>query len=149
MPFRNRNLLNYKKRTSEPFPAKILRLDKGPPKWTYPDGYGKASGSYTEKMRLAFQEWMEKAHGSAFSPLIFQYKLSRHRTVTIVGSYPYIKHLPYYGNGKRGFVLSLRISSIDGSPFKGFGKRQQLAWNRIIGREKMLYLEEGKEWVTQ
>lgn len=140
MPFRRtesgRNHLDSQRRTGEPSPSI----------WHYhPDGYWKTHGPHTEKLRLALWEWMKEKLGSIFVPLTFEYRLSRHQTVTLTGRGPYIKHLPSWGKGLRGLVLELNILSIDGIPFKGYGKRSHLAWNRILGRDKLLLLPEPKQ----
>jgi len=135
MPFRRSNHLNSQRRTGEPSPASIILGYEG----FYPPGYGKAEGSYTQQLRLALWKWMDATYGSRLPPLTFDYKLHRKQTITVTGEYPYIKHLPEYGNGKRGFVLEIRIISINGLAFTGL-RRQHFAWNRIIGKERFLAL---------
>lgn len=137
MPFRtlhSRKLLTTQRRTGEPSPA-IYQYD-----W-YPDGHGKASGSYTEKMRQSLWAWMEAKYGSAVYPLTFEYKLYRKRTVTVVGTFPTIRHYPYYGKGKKGFILELSVRSIDGIPCRMMlPKRTQFAWDRVVGKDMFLAL---------
>jgi len=141
MPFRkNANLLTLQRRTGEPSPATIIHGYEG----SYPPGWGMAEGSYTEKMRQVLWSWMEAKYGSYLCPLSFDYKLHRKQTITVTGEYPNIKHLPEYGNGKRGFVLEIRIISINGLAFTGL-RRQHFAWNRIIGKERFLALPPRKE----
>ena len=146
MPFRasnrkQRKPLDLERRTGEPSPST--------PIWHYPEGYGKANGSYTEKMRLALREWMNYKYGTQLAPLVFEYKLSRHSIITIIGIMPYIKHAPSWGKGKRGLILELYIQSIDGIPTKMLlGNRVTLVWNRIIGKEKLFALPEPKKEVT-
>ena len=130
-----RKLLKQQRRTGEPSPAyhfMFTERDKG---------RGKAHGSYTETMREALFQW-RKDRGDVFGASItFQYRLSRKRIVTITGRYPYLYHDPLIGTGKQGFVLRLRIMSIDGLAYKPF-VRLPLSWNRIVGHIKMLALPE-------
>lgn len=136
MPFRMRKPLESERRTGEPSPTLTS--------W-YPEGYGKARGSFTKKMRDALYAWMEANGFSYYSePLTFEYRLYRHRNVTVTGLYPYIKHSPSYGRGKKGFILQLSVLSIDGVPCRFlFGRRAHFAWDRIIGRDKLLALTEA------
>lgn len=141
MPFRQakpvRKLIESHKRTGEPFPVKLLDLlDESAKK-----GHGKALGSYTESMREALWKWMELNIGSSIGPIMFEYRLSRKKVVTVIGTFPYIKHNPIYGRGKRGFALLLHTDSIDGVQYRGWDIRHTAyAWDRIIGKEKIYAL---------
>ena len=140
-PKGNVKLLDPKRRTGEPSPSSYG--------WLYPEGYGKARGSYTEAMRQALWSWME-AHGYvALQPLTFDYKLYRHKTVTVVAGTPYIKHEPGCGRGKKGFVLIAMPLSIDGVRCRTFPQRMCFAWDRIVGRERFLGLPEGKKVICE
>lgn len=138
MPFRNvgtdsRKLLDLQRRTGEPSPSFC--------DWKYPEGHGKAHGSFTEKMRLSLWEWMKQKYGSMPHPLTFDYKLSRHKTITVIGIFPRIIHNPSWGKANKGFVLEIRVTSIDGVPVKmTLGNRTRLSWNRIVGRDRFLAL---------
>lgn len=138
MPFRStslrelsRNRLNLKRRTGESSPS------------FYPEGYGKSRGSATELFRMALRVWIKEKFGTLDSPISFQYKLYRHRIADIVGTNPYIKHIPSYGNGKRGFVMSMKVISIDGIPVKMWPRRDtaQFALNRIVSYKKIFLLQ--------
>ena len=109
-------------------------------------GHGKACGSYTENMRIALNRWVEEKAGSWAGFITFSYRLSRKREITVIGRYPYLQHNPNYGSGKRGFVMWLRVDSIDGSPCKC--KRECFAWNRIVGGENLLMLEDGHNRIS-
>ncbi len=139
MPFRQAKLdrkhLDSERRTGEPSLSSV---------WEYPEGYGKAKGSYKQAMRMALQEWMKAKFGSYSMPLTFEYKLYRKRNIVVTGTFPYIKHIPSYGRGKKGFILQMTVQFIDGIPYKGFGSRVWFAWDRIIGREKLLTLSSPK-----
>ena len=137
MPFRqspDRKLLDLQRRTGEPSPA--IRREEI---WNYPEDYGKASGSFTQSMRMSLWEWMKEKYGSRLHPLTFEYRLHRKKVITVVGKLPYIKHIPDYGHGKKGFVLAINIMSIDGILYRGPGM-QHFAWDRIIGKESFLAL---------
>lgn len=146
MPFRqnrDRKLLKKKRRTGEPSPAfDDLLVYSG--LGEFGGGYGKARGSYTEKLRRSLWSWMEETYGNPMHPLTFEYRLYRRKRINVVGTYPFIKHEPAYGNGKKGFVLILTVESIDGIPYRGLGRRAYFAWDRIIGKEMFLALPEGK-----
>ena len=142
MPFQQaepvRKLYEQQRRTGEPSPVSFLHaieiLDAMRAK-----GRGKAEGSFTEKIRGAFHEWQKKNGVGYGQPLTFQYKLYRHRIVTITVVGATIFHHPTHGKGVKGFELVCgRILSIDGIPYKGINNN--LAWGRIIGREKLLAL---------
>ena len=140
MPFRSKKnnaltkSLHSQQRTGEPFPSVFNSWD-----FPKPDGYGKAAGSYTYEMRKQLASWMEKNLGSWTSPLTFEYKLSRHKIVTITGSHPYIKHTPGIG-----FSLLLSSVSIDGTPTKFWpGRLVYFSWNRIQKRDQFLALPIG------
>jgi hypothetical protein len=135
-----RELLEQYRRTGEPSLAlQYLRLG-----WGENDtGWGKAKGSYTELLRSSFFEWLEEKNGGWAAPLTFEYRLSRKKYITVVGVYPYILHDPNYGSGKKGFVLRLQVISMDGLPYRGIGRFVWFAWDRIVGKEKMLALPEG------
>jgi len=139
MPFRqakpDRKHLDLERRTGEPSLSSV---------WEYPEGYGKAKDSYTQAMRIALQRWMKAKLGSSSMPLTFEYKLYRKRNILVTGIFPFIKHIPSYGSGKKGFILQMTVQSIDGIPYKGFGSRVWFAWDRIIGKEKMLALPSPK-----
>jgi len=135
----DRELLEQYRRTGEPSLAASI-LDSAETRRR--GGVGKAMNSFTEGMREALWYWMKEKYGSILTPIIFEYKLSRHRIITVIGSHPYLRHEPYYGRGKKGFILQLCINSIDGILCQG-PIRIWFAWDRIIGKEKMLYLPEG------
>lgn len=134
MPFRRfhdtglKHLIS-KRRTGEPSPV-IFGFECN-------DGYGKSRGSYTEKMRKTLYAWMQQ---KGYATLTFDYRLHRHKTITVVVQFPYIKHLPSYGRGKKGFVLQATVLSIDGVPYRYFTHRVLFAWDRIIAREQFLAL---------
>jgi hypothetical protein len=136
---KNGNLLDLQRRTGEPSPSESI--------WQYPEGYGKASGSYTEKMRLSLWDWIQDKYGTNWisATLTFDYKLYRHKIVTVVIRSPKIEHKPSYGNGKRGFILIGHVLSIDGVQLRTFPSKEiTFAWNRIIGRNNFLALPESK-----
>ena len=131
-----RGLLESKERTGEPFPSWNS--------WEQEPGYGKAKGSYTEKLRRSLWDWMDSKGQTYLGNLTFDYRLSRKTVITVVGSYPYIKHNPYVGKGSKGMTLEISVSSINGSPVRLlFNKRQGFAWNRILAREAFLAISEG------
>lgn len=136
---RDANHLDQRRRGSEPSPAIIIHGYEG----FHEPGYGMAEGSYTESMRKALWAWMEVKYGTMFHPLTFDYKLHRRQIISVIGSYPYIKHLPDFGRGKRGFLLELTIDSVNGVAFGGPFRRQYFAWNRIVGRDRFLALPVG------
>ncbi len=146
MPFRqssDRKLLEKQRRTGEPSPAfddYLVYSGLG----EFSGGYGKAHGSFTEKLRLSLWTWLKENYGSSLHPLTFEYKLYRRKTIHVVGTYPWVKHLPTYGKGKKGFVLDITVESIDGLRYRGLGKRVYFAWDRIIGKERFLALTGGK-----
>lgn len=129
MPFRHEEPFNSERRTGEPSPAP----------W-YPPGYGKSEGSFTRQLQGALIAWMKTNYGTAYHSLTFEYRLYRHRIVAVVGYHPAILHLPSWGNGVRGFVLEVNVSGIDGVQWHGLGRRQRFAWNRIVGKDRILAL---------
>jgi len=146
MPFRQakavRKLLENHRRTGEPSPVIFSKV------WLELNnlsnqGHGKAKGSFTEKLRKSLRDWQQQKGGTWASQLTFDYKLHRHKIIKVTGYYPYIAHLPAYGKGMKGFVLRLSNISIDGIMYKGAGA-VYFAWNRIIGREKLLALPSGE-----
>ena len=106
-------------------------------------GDGMAEGSFTEHARFELARWL-KANGldKWYSPITFQYRLHRHRTVTVVITGPNIWHRRHRGNGSKGFVLEGRIVSMDGEP-TAYGKWGEFALNRIVGRSPIRALAEG------
>jgi len=104
-------------------------------------GHSRADGSFTERLRNALFDWLDHNYGTRFATVIFDYRLSRKRTVTVTARGLYLRHDPLCGKGSRGFVLDAEILSIDGTPYKG--PRGMFSWNRIIGREKLLLITEG------
>lgn len=144
MPFRHadeheRNLLEQNRRTGEPSLADILQYCGA----RMEAGRGKARGSHTEKMRHSLWTWTNTRYGNCSTPLTFDYKLHRHKIITITGNLPYLRHLPCYGKGKRGFILEITILSIDGIPHIG-ARRVLLAWNRILSHERIFALPAGR-----
>ena len=139
MPFRlskeYRNLLDQHKRTGEPFPAFYAVgeiRDKA---------HGKADGSFTKSMRSALEEWIKAQTGLPQGQIQFDYKLYRHKIVHVAGYNAYLRHDHLRGIGLKGFVLELTVLSIDGIPYMGLDRRGAgFAWNRIIGRDKILML---------
>lgn len=128
-----RDLIEQQERTGEPFLAFIRAYS------TLADqGRGKAHGSFTERVRDAFYEW-KQAHGGWLVPISFRYKLSRKRTVEVVGCGAYIRHNPLAGSGSKGFMLILSdVHSIDGVAPSRINRRCVFAWNRIIGQHEWL-----------
>lgn len=148
MPFRRsrseRKLLHQDRRTGEPSPAlPIIPISHDEWFEKRDSGYGKASGSYTEKLRIALSDWMKKEYGTEFHDLTFTYKLYRHKIVMITGSHPYIRHDPNWGKGLRGFQLVIHIKSIDGVQYRGFQRPAVLAFDRIVARQKIFLLGES------
>ncbi|MFH1485551.1 MAG: hypothetical protein ABIH46_05725 [Chloroflexota bacterium] len=67
----------------------------------------------------------------------FQYKLSRHKTVRIVGRYPKVQHWPYRGAGSKGFVLRLlTVKSINGERPQKTLFEDVFALNRVSNLEE-------------
>jgi len=134
MPFRmdhNSRPETYEQqgRTGEPSPASRRRRNFNPA--FHPAGYGRAEGSFTERMRDALDEWMKANYGNTMGPITFQYRLSRKKVITVTGMYPVIQHWKEMGRGSKGFRLRLYTTSIDGvvpgSP------RNVFALNKIVG----------------
>ncbi len=131
MPFRHWDLCNLQRRTGEPSPATPLERYQG---YFKDVGWGKAKGSYTEAMRKAFDKWRDENLGSPYSPITFQYRLSRKKIITVNAQGIYIKHYPGYG--KRGFVLVVTsVLSIDGVPLGSGGSfiNKEFLMSRIMG----------------
>jgi hypothetical protein len=107
---------------------------------------GMAEGSYTEKMRKALIEWSDAnlVGGWIGGDLTFEYKLYRHKIVTVIATLPVIRHHPFYGHGKRGFILMCHVKSIDGLPVKSPWKNV-FVWDRIVAKERFLSLPPKKE----
>jgi hypothetical protein len=142
MPFRlsdeYRNLLKQHKRTGEPFPVYQAVGE------IRDQAHGKAHRSFTEKMRNALYDWVEANTGFRHGQISFDYRLYRHKIIHVIGDWPLLRHDPLHGKGYAGFILEVRVGSIDGLPYKGLDRRSvSFAWNRIIGREKLLLLPEG------
>lgn len=143
MPFRLdkevRDLLLQQRRTGEPslafaFPLFADQRSKG---------RGKAKGSFTEKIRDEFAKWTRGNLITSSVPLTFDYKLSRHKVVTISGNCPYISHNPILGKGRKGFSLRLMILSINGIPYRGM-RENSFAVSRIIGHDVLKLLGDSK-----
>ena len=143
MPFRQpkavKEALELRRRTGEPSPALTIDLTG----YFQSDGYNKRSGSFTEKMHFALRHWIDKNYGSWLSPINFEYKLSRKKTVTVTGAILGLLHHPHRGAGQRGFVMNVAVDSIDGLPVQS-PRMRVFSWNRIIGREKILQLGRGE-----
>jgi len=145
MPFRlsdeYRKLLEQQKRTGEPFPTYTVSTT------IREASHGKSYRSFTENMRNSLYSWMEKNTGSIHGEIQFDYKLSRHKVIHVIGERPYLKHDKLHGRGYRGFILELVVRSIDGIPCKTLvGRRTWFSWDRIRGREKLLLLPEGAKY---
>jgi len=116
-------------RTGEPSPASRRRRVYNSD--LHPAGYGRAEGSFTEKMRNALSEWMKVNYGNTMGPVTFQYRLSRKKVITVTGVYPVIRHWKGMGRGSKGFYLRLYTTSIDGV-VPSFS-RNAFALNKIVG----------------
>lgn len=135
MPFRmDRNsrpeTLMQQGRTGEPSPASRRMLGYRSA------GYGKAKGSFTEKMRDALREWMEANYGNTLGPITFQYRFSRKKVITVTGMYPVIRHWKDAGRGSKGFYLELYVISIDGVVPKS--PRNDFALNKILAHSTQI-----------
>jgi hypothetical protein len=143
MPFRLckevRELLREKRRTGEPSPANnrlelyqfMMKLREG--------SHQKAEGTYTEKLRQGLWEWCSRFGGI----ITFEYRLSRHRIITVSGRGPIVYHDWVRGRGSKGMMMDLGVISIDG--LRPVIRVQTFAWNRIIGRERFLALSSGED----
>ena len=131
-------------RTGEPSPASALTTEQEQTlQWfregkllldLEKEGEGRAEGSFTEELRNALRAWVEETFGTWWGPVTFEYRLYRHKTVTVVLQAPQIWHKPSWGRGSKGFILSGIVLSFDG---KQPAKRKSLQWfalNKIIGQ---------------
>lgn len=105
-------------------------------------GRGKAEGSFTERIRQEFRAWQKRNGLDWHSPLSFDYRLYRHRTVRITLTSPHIFHRRLCGNGSKGFVLTGEVLSINGLRPGGMNKRGEFALNRIVGHHPVRLLAE-------
>ena len=100
-----------------------------------PDGWGKHEGSFTQKLNEEFRKWLDENHSTGVinykygtgsyhthSPIVFQYRLSRHKRVTVTMEAASFRHDPARGSSKRGFILDGRILAIDGLPINCYIK---------------------------
>lgn len=125
MPFRRTKerteTLSIRPRTGEPCPAPYYA-------WLYPPGYGKAKGSYTEKIRQELWKWMDEKNGGWANPVTFYYRLSRKKVIIVTGYYPFIRHTP-----GRGFELLISQPYIDGIKCRGLATIYNI--KRIIRKQ--------------
>jgi hypothetical protein len=152
MPFRqNRRLwpgwpepLDQQGRGGEPSLAFIVHelwpaLDR-----LHVQGYGRAEGSFTERVRYALRDW-RREHGLAWhDPISFVYRLHRHRTISVTLTHPQIYHRRLRGDGSKGFVLEGVVLSIDGLPPSHRNYIGEFALNRIVGQMPVHLLAAGE-----
>ena len=138
MPFRlNRTTrpepLEQQGRGGEPslaiFVAQMDRANK-----LHEEGRGKAAGSFTEHLRREFVAWRKAKGWSWRTPLTFEYRLHRRRTVMVVLDMPHIRHNKLVGDGSKGFMLEGNILAIDGVQPEAYLRRYGFALTRIVGR---------------
>lgn len=117
-------------RGGEPSLASLLWLsDK-----LHEEGRGRAAGSFTEEVRNELRDWL-KAKGLVWPfTITFEYRLYRHRIITVMMQYPAIFHYRLMGDGSKGFMLVGKVLSIDGARPRGC--RDAFAMTRIVGRFK-------------
>ena len=142
MPFRcNRRLwtepLAQQGRTGEPSLATILELANR----FHEAGRGKSKGSFTEYLRHEFDSWRKDNGLTWDSPLTFEYRMYRHRTVMVVMRYHNIFHHRLTGDGSRGFVLTGEVLSIDGAiPDRWCRRSGAFCLTRIVGQMRKQFL---------
>ncbi len=142
MPFRqSRKLwtepLKKQGRTGEPSLATMRNLLQLANKF-HEEGRGKAEGSFTEQLRLQFRDWLKAKSLKWPFTITFEYRLYRHRIITVVMQGPSFFHNRLMGDGSKGFMLEGRVLSIDGvRPIPCSG---MFAMTRIVGRFKQEFL---------
>lgn len=106
---------------------------------------GKAAGSFTEHARHELAAWMkQKGLDPWHSPVSFQYRLYRRRTVLVTITRPRIYHRRIRGDGSKGFVLEGLVQSIDGLSPACRNQFSEFALNRVIGQHPIRLLMEGE-----
>ncbi len=106
-------------------------------------GRGKGADSFTEGIREAMKEWLASQGMNYYSQISFEYKLSRHRRITVTMTHPRIYHRPIRGAGAKGFILDGEILSIDGLRPDAGNRRGEFALSRIIGQNSLRMLTEA------
>ena len=144
MPFRQDHntqseTLQRQGRGGEPSPVSANQKF-GPFGEILPEGYGRAKGSFTEKLRRALFEWMKDMYGNTYGPVTFQYRLYRKKTIMVTDTFPCIFHYKNLGRGSKGFFLKVNILSIDGAPPGGIAKYYIFALNKIVGQHPIRIL---------
>ncbi len=92
---------------------------------------GKAQGSFTQTMREEMYSRLKSSvYPNSTSPVVeFMYKISRHKVIHVRGRNPLLHHHGAKGRGSKGFVLYLRVVSINGRT--PIAKQMSFSWNRI------------------
>lgn len=104
-------------------------------------GHGKAEGSFTERARSELRAWLEKNGLDTWhDPVSFEYRLHRHKRITVTLTHLNIYHRRLRGNGSKGFVLEGRVLSINGLPPAHRNYIGEFALTRIVGRHPIRLL---------
>lgn len=103
----------------------------------------KGAGSFTEGIREALMAWLKAQGMDWYSQISFEYRLSRHKRITVSLTHPRIYHRPMRGAGSKGFMLDGLILSIDGLPPAHRNYHGEFAVNRIIGQNSLRMLTEA------
>jgi hypothetical protein len=105
---------------------------------------GKGPGSFTEGIREALKDWLKARGMDWYSQISFEYRLSRHKRITVNMTHPRIYHRPQRGDGSKGFVLDGIVLSIDGllPPHRTY--YGEFALNRIVGHHPVRLLTMGE-----
>ena len=140
MPFRSNHrllteTLEEQGRTGEPSLITSLNVHD---RW-FENARGRSKGSFTEHVRRELHDWLN-GKGIPLGPITFEYKLFRHRIITVIMDMPRIYHHRTIGDGSKGFVLEGSVRSIDGARPYGFARHYPFALNRIVGHFKNDFL---------
>ncbi len=108
-------------------------------------GRGMGEGSFTERIRRAFLDWLKKNGLTRYDTISFEYRLYRHKTIRVTLTWPNIYHRRLHGDGSKGFMLEGTVLSLDGLPPSHRNYHGEFALTRIIGRHPMRLLAEAEE----
>ena len=106
-------------------------------------GHGRGAGSFTEGIRTTMRDWLKARGLSWYSQITFEYRLSRHKKITVTMNRARIYHRPIRGAGSKGFMLDGVILSINGLPPSRRNQLGEFAMNKIIGHDSLRMLTEG------